>query len=102
MKIRKFYEAEEQLQLSNETLSEIMDKIENTSESIDSNKKGISSVIETLSNFLSNSKSSNNQIDDAHLNLKTVESKISDILSLLDEVNNQLKNYNESGEKFIY
>jgi len=100
--IRKFTEATEQLQLSNETLEGMMDKITQVSESMDSGKKNISSIIETLSNFLSNSKSSNNQIDDAHLNLKTIETKISDMLGLLDQVNNQLKDYNDSGEKFIY
>ena len=100
--IRKFTEATEQLLLSNETLEGMMDKITQVSESMDSGKKTISSIIETLSNFLSNSKSSNNQIDDAHLNLKTIETKISDMLGLLDQVNNQLKDYNDSGEKFIY
>ena len=100
--IRKFTEATEQLQLSNETLEEMMDKIEEISENMDSGKKTISSIVETLSNFLSNSKSSNNQIDDAHLNLKTIETKISDMLGLLDQVNSQLKDYNDSGEKFIY
>lgn len=102
MKIRKFYEAEEQLQLSNDTIVEMMDKIKEISENIDNNKKTILSISETLSNFLSNSKSSNNQIDDAHLNLKTIESKISDLIGLLDQVNKQLKDYNDSGEKFIY
>ena len=100
--IRKFTEATEQLQLSNETLEEMMNKITQISEDMDSGKKTVSSIIETLSNFLSNSKSSNNQIDDAHLNLKTIDTKISDMLELLDEVNNQLKDYNDSGEKFIY
>jgi chromosome segregation ATPase len=100
--IRKFTEATEQLQLSNETLEEMMNKITQISEDMDSGKKTVSSIVETLSNFLSNSKSSNNQIDDAHLNLKTIETKISDMLGLLDQVNNQLKDYNDSGEKFIY
>jgi hypothetical protein len=100
--IRKFTEATEQLQLSNETLEEMMNKITRISEDMDSGKKSVSSIVETLSNFLSNSKSSNNQIDDAHLNLKTIETKISDMLGLLDQVNNQLKDYNDSGEKFIY
>jgi len=100
--IRKFTEATEQLQLSNETLEEMMNKITQISEDMDSGKKTVSSIVETLSNFLSNSKSSNNQIDDAHLNLKTIDTKISDMLELLDEVNNQLKDYNDSGEKFIY
>jgi uncharacterized coiled-coil DUF342 family protein len=100
--IRKFTEATEQLQLSNESITEMIDKITQISEAMDSGKKKVLSMVETLSNFLSDSKSQNNQIDDAHLNLKTIDTKISDLLSLLDQVNKQLENYNESGEKFIY
>ena len=102
MKIRKVYEMEEQSQMAKDTLTEMLDKISETSETFDSNKKTLISLSETLSNFLSSSKTTNNQLDDAYLNLKTIETKISDILSLLDTTNKQLKDYYDSGEKFIY
>lgn len=106
MKIRRFYEAEsqspEQLQLSNETLDEMMDKLTEISQSFDSKTKEITTITDTLSNFLSSSKSTNNQIDDAHLNLETIKTKIKDILGLMDQVNSQLKDYYDSGERFIY
>jgi chromosome segregation ATPase len=102
MRIKKFYEAQEQILLSNETLNEMIDKIKEVSDSFDKNKKILNSLGETLSNFETNSKNSNSQLDDASLNLKTIQSKISDLMSLLDSTNNQLKDYYESGEKFIY
>lgn len=93
---------EEKPQLANDTLTEIIDEISQTIENFDSDKKTLISLSETLSNFLSSSKTANNQLDDAYLNLKTIETKISDIISLLDTTSKQLKDYYDSGEKFIY
>lgn len=102
MKIRKFNEAEESNKIADDALQEILDKLSKISSELDINNKDIISITNTLSNFKSKSKSSNTQIDDSCSNLETIEVKISDTLNLLDTIINNLKEYNESGEKYLY
>lgn len=93
MRIRKFYEQEEQLRLSSETLNEMMTKLKDISDSFENNQKILKSLCATLSNFESNSKVSNTQLDDASVNLRTIDTMISNISSLLETANKQMKNY---------
>jgi len=102
MKILKFNEADESNKIADDSLQIILDKLSKITSDLDSNKKEITSITNTLSNFKSKSKSSNTQIDDSCSNLETIDVKISDILNLLDTVFNNLKDYNESGEKYLY
>lgn len=102
MRIRKFYEAEDLDQISPESLQTIITKLSNTISTIDNHRKDISSSLNTLSNFKSKSKSSNTQIDDSCANLETVDSKLDETINLLDTVLKNLKDYNDSGEKYLY
>jgi hypothetical protein len=69
---------------------------------MDAKKEEIISLKNEFSNYRSKSKKSNDQIDDSVSNLEIIDSKISDTLSALDTVVNNLKDYNESGRKFLY
>lgn len=93
MRIRKFYEQEEQLRLSSETLNEMMTKLKDVSDSFEKNQKILKSLCTTLSNFESPSKVKNTQLDEASLNLRTIDTMITDISTLLETANKQLKNY---------
>jgi hypothetical protein len=110
MRIRRFYEQEEQseqssgseqIQLSGETVNEMIEEINAISASFDKNQKILTSLSETLSNFESNSTVKNTNLDDASLNLKGIITQIEQIRTLLESTRNQLKNYYESGEIFI-
>ena len=101
MKIRKFYEAEEN-KIADDVLNDIITKLSKIVSTMDQDKKEITSMRNTLSNFKSKSKTSNTQIDDSCANLETVDVKINDILSILDTTLSSLKDYNESGEKYLY
>ena len=65
MKIRKFFEADETVDISNDRVKEIMDQLSNIASTIDAKKEEIQSLTNELSNFRSKSKSQyikNNQI----------------------------------------
>lgn len=102
MKIRKFYEAEETVDISNERVKELIDQLSSINTLIDSKKTELMSILSELSNFRSKSTKSNDQIDDSVSNLETIETKISDISTSLDTVVNNLKDYNDSGRKYLY
>jgi chromosome segregation ATPase len=102
MKIRKFYEAEETVDISNERVKELIDQLSGINTLIDSKKTELMSILSELSNFRSKSTKSNDQIDDSVSNLETIETKISDISTSLDTVVNNLKDYNDSGRKYLY
>ena len=68
----------------------------------DSKREKIESLHDELSNFKSRSTKSNDQIDDTVANLELVISKISDCINNLDTVSSELKDYDESGRKYLY
>lgn len=102
MKIKKFFESEENLSISSDTINDMVDKISSISMTFDEKKKEIESMISVLSGFKSKSDKSNTQIDDSYLNLQTVVSNIEETLELLDSVSTNIKDYYESGEKYLY
>jgi len=102
MKIRRFNEAEESINISNERVGEIIKELSSLSSDIDSKAKMINGLLSELENYRSNSKKSNNQIDDASLSMDSVKSKLDESTSLIDNIINLLKDYNEGGEKFLY
>jgi len=102
MKIRKFYEADETVDISNDRVKEIMEQIAVMSSVFDKKKEEIISLTNELSNYRSQSKKSNDQIDDSVADMETISTKIQDILSSLDTITNNLQDYNESGRKYLY
>lgn len=102
MKIRRFDEGEDSINISNERVVEIIKELTSMSSDIDSKAKTVNSLLSELENYRSNSKKSNNQIDDASLSMDSVKSKLDESTSLIDSIINLLKDYNEGGEKFLY
>lgn len=103
MKIRKFNESSDDIvDISNDRIKEIIQKVTSISVSFNEKKEEVQSLTYELSNYRSKSKKSNDQIDDSVSNLEGVNTKISDILLSLDTIVNNLKDYYESGRKFLY
>jgi chromosome segregation ATPase len=102
MKIRKFFEAEENVDISNDRVKEIIEKLISCSQTLDSKKDEMSSLHNELSNYKSKSAKSNDQIDDSVANLEFVDSKLKDILNHIDTIVNDLKDYDSSGRKYLY
>jgi hypothetical protein len=108
MRIKRFYEQdenqefEEKVKLAPETIDEILKKIEVFSALLDEKLEELEDITDTIANFKSNSTKANTQIDDSHLYLQEVSQKLKDSVNRLDDIHNNLKNYNESGEKYLY
>lgn len=101
MKIRRFNEAEE-MNISNERVEEIINELSSMTSDINEKAKFIATLASELENYRSKSKQTNNQIDDASLNMDSLKSKLDESTTLLDNIIDLLKDYTESGEKYLY
>jgi len=102
MKIRKFNEAEEALNISNERVDEIINELSSIASEVDAKAKLINTLSNELENYRSKSKKANNQIDDASLNIEAVKTKLDESTTLIDNIIGLLKDYNEKGSKYLY
>lgn len=102
MKIRKYYEASELNNISNERITEILEELKKISSFIDDKKNEVQSFTGELSKFKSKTNKSNDQIDDTVQTLETLKSKMDDILSSLNAINNNLTDYKENGRRYLY
>jgi uncharacterized protein YaaN involved in tellurite resistance len=102
MKIRKFNEAEEALNISNERVDEIINELSSIASEVDAKAKLINTLSNELENYRSKSKKANNQIDDASLNIEVVKTKLDESTTLIDNIIGLLKDYNEKGSKYLY
>ena len=102
MRILKFNESEEIVNISPERVTEIINEISPMISDIDGKAKVLNGLLSELENFKSGSKKNNNQIDDAIINLDSIKSKLDETTSLLDIVIETLNDYNENGSKFLY
>ena len=102
MKIRRFNESEDSENISPERVGEIIEDLSNITSEIDKNAKMINSILNELENYKSTSKSSNNQVDDASISLDSIKSKLDESTSLIDSTIKVLRDYTESGEKYLY
>jgi chromosome segregation ATPase len=102
MKIRKFFEQDENVDISNDRIKEILEQLTTISSDLDTNRESIISLTNELSNYRSKSKTSNDQIDDSVSNFEQVKENISTIISLLDTISKNLKDYDQSGRRYLY
>lgn len=102
MKIRKFYESNEIVDISNDRVVEILDHLTSISSLFDKKKEELISLTNELSNYRSQSKKSNDQIDDSVSDMETITSKIQEVISSLDNISTNLQSYNDSGRKYLY
>jgi len=101
MKIKRFDENQVQ-NLTNERTDEIVEVLAELSILIDQKSELIESFINELNNFRDVSKSKNDQIDDSISNLQIAKSSFSDSLDKLSNAVISLKDYKESGRKYLY
>ena len=102
MKIRKVYESDEIVTISNERVEEIINELSTISSEIDSKAKTVNSLLNEIENYKSLSKKSNTQIDDAAISMDSVKIKLDESTTLIDDIIGLLKDYNENGSKYLY
>ena len=102
MKIRRFFEAEEQKDLATERVDEILKELKEFTSQLEEKSK-ITDALETeLSNYKNLSDKSNDQIDDSIAALQIIKKNVDDSIDKLDTVITNIQNYNEEGRKYLY
>lgn len=102
MKIRRFFEAEEQKDIATERVDEILKELKEFTSQLEEKSK-ITDALETeLSNYKNLSSKSNDQIDDSIAALQIIKKNVDDSIDKLDTVITNLQGYNEEGRKFLY
>lgn len=102
MKIRRFFEAEEQKDIATERVDEILKELKEFTSQLEEKSK-ITDALETeLSNYKNLSNKSNDQIDDSIAALQIIKKNVDDSIDKLDTVITNLQGYNEEGRKFLY
>lgn len=102
MKIKKFWEKNEILNLSTEETSDIIEILQSAIEELDGKKQEIFSEKNKLMNFQNRDTKKNDQIDDAISNLELSLKSLSDSISKIDESLKLIKDYSENGRKYLY
>ena len=102
MKIRRFFEAEEQKDIATERVDEILKELKEFTSQLEEKSK-ITDALETeLSNYKNLSNKSNDQIDDSIAALQIIKKNVDDSIDKLDTVITNIQNYNEQGSKYLY
>jgi hypothetical protein len=102
MKIRRFFEAEEQKDIATERVDEILKELKEFTSQLEEKSK-ITDALETeLSNYKNLSNKSNDQIDDSIAALQIIKKNVDDSIDKLDTVITNIQNYNEEGRKYLY
>lgn len=102
MKIRRFFEAEEQKDIATERVEEILKELKEFTSQLEEKSK-ITDALETeLSNYKNLSNKSNDQIDDSIAALQIVKKNVDDSIDKLDTIITNIQNYNEEGRKYLY
>jgi septal ring factor EnvC (AmiA/AmiB activator) len=102
MKIRRFFEAEEQKDIATERVDEILKELKEFTSQLEEKSK-ITDALETeLSNYKNLSDKSNDQIDDSIAALQIIKKNVDDSIDKLDTIITNLQGYNEEGRKFLY
>ena len=102
MKIRRFFEAEEQKDMATERVDEILKELKEFTSQLEEKSK-ITDALETeLSNYKNLSNKSNDQIDDSIAALQIIKKNVDDSIDKLDTVITNIQNYNEQGRKYLY
>ena len=102
MKIRRFFEAEEQKDIATERVDEILKELKEFTSQLEEKSK-ITDALETeLSNYKNLSDKSNDQIDDSIAALQIIKKNVDDSIDKLDTVITNIQNYNEEGIKYLY
>ena len=101
MKIKRFF-VSDQLDISTERITEIMDELKDFIANIEDRSKKIDALGTELSNYRNSSTKSNDQIDDSIAALQIIKKDLDDCVDKLDTVVNNLDSYNVDGRKYLY
>jgi ABC-type transporter Mla subunit MlaD len=101
MKIKRFFESD-QLDISTERITEIMDELKDFIANIEDRSKKIDALGTELSNYRNSSTKSNDQIDDSIAALQVIKKDLDDCIDKLDTVVNNLDSYSVDGRKYLY
>ena len=102
MKIRKFNENADIIEISNEKVNSIIDDLSNIMSSVNKNKIYIETISNDLYGYRSSSKKANDQIDDTVSDLEVIKTKVNDMIGLIENAVKNLKDYNQNGRKYLY
>jgi ABC-type transporter Mla subunit MlaD len=102
MRIKRFNENTETVDISSERCEEISKELKEMTASLDDKRKKVESLINELNGFRNNSQKGNDQIDDSLYALQILEKNFSDSVDKLDTIIMNLSNYNEEGRKYLY
>lgn len=102
MKIKRFNENKELLDISSERTEEITKDLKEMVASLDDKRKSVESLINEFNGYRNNSQTGNDQIDDSIYSLQILEKNFSDSVDKLDTIIQNLSSYNDEGRKFLY
>jgi chromosome segregation ATPase len=102
MRILKFNESEELVDISSERIEEITKELKELISIIDDKENMIYQLYSELNGYKGKSKKDNDQVDDSISNLQLAKGSISDCKDKIDSVILNLKDYNDNGRKFLY
>lgn len=102
MKIKRFFETQEQVDISTERIAEINKELEDFAAIIEDKSIYTESLLNELNNFKSKSTKGNDQIDDSISALQIIKKDLDNCKDKIDTTISNLSDYNESGRKYLY
>jgi hypothetical protein len=102
MKIKRFNEATEELDISTERVGEMIESLKDQLSATEDKNKLIDSLLSELENYKSKSQKGNDQIDDSIAALQVIKSNFTEASDKLDTIISNLMNYNDGGRKYLY
>ncbi len=102
MRIKRFNEANEQVDISSDRVDEILTELKEMAAALDDKNKLVESLENELDNYKSDSQKGNDQIDDSLFALQVIKKNITDSLDKIDTVVKNLQSYDDEGRKYLY
>lgn len=102
MRIKRFFESEEQKDIATERVDEILKELKEFTAQLEDRNNMIEALTAELSNYKNISTKSNDQIDDSIAALQIIKKNVDDTVDKLDTVITNIQSYNETGRKYLY
>jgi methyl-accepting chemotaxis protein len=102
MRIKRFNESTEQVDISPERVEEITKELKEITSILDDKIKTIESLSNEFDGYKNNSQRGNDQIDDSLFALQVIKKNMTESLDKIDTVVGNLQNYSDEGRKYLY
>ena len=102
MRIKRFNESTEQVDISPERVEEITKELKEITSILDDKIKTIESLSNEFDEYKNNSQRGNDQIDDSLFALQVIKKNMTESLDKIDTVVGNLQNYSDEGRKYLY